>query len=108
MDEDEYLQVAEIALRKIVDGFEDIDPDEADLESSGDVITITFPSGKRCVVNTQRPSRQIWLAGAQRAWHFSYESTGGRWMDDKGTGTELFQAISDLVKDGSGVTLALK
>jgi CyaY protein len=102
MDESTYQRLADAAFRTIGDAFENVDPELVDCESAGDVVTLTLRGGKRCVVNTQRPARQIWLAANARAWHFSYEPGGGRWMDDKGQGDELFATIARIVKESTG------
>ena len=83
---------------------EDVDPDLAvDCEAAGDVITLTVRGGKKYVVNTQRPTRQLWLAAASRAWHFSYEEKSMRWMDDRGSGEDLFAVLARVVLEGAGV-----
>lgn len=105
MDEPRYQQLADVAFRKIESMLEDVDADDVDVERAGDVITLTFRDRKKCVVNTQRPTRQIWLAANARAWHFGYEEATKRWMDDKGQGIELFARIAEIVKEHAGVDL---
>ncbi len=95
----------DVAFRKVIDLFESVDTDLADCEAAGDVITITFAGKKRCVVNTQRPTCQIWLAANARAWHFSYDEAVGNWLDDKGQGHELFATLTSLAEDWGGVRL---
>jgi CyaY protein len=107
MDEATYQALADEAMARIEDAFKDVDPDEVDCERAGDVLTLTFADGKRCVVNTQRPTRQLWLAANARAWHFSYDPTGKRWVDDKGGTVELFQQIRTVTKDLAGLDLVL-
>ncbi len=107
MDEHEFERHAAAAWKRLLDLFENVDPDDADLEPSGDVVRIDLRGGQRIVLNTQRPTRQLWLAGGQRAWHFSYDTASARWLDDKGHGDELFSVIARLVKDGVGVELPL-
>jgi CyaY protein len=108
MDESTYQALADKAFRSIGDAFEDVDSDLADCEVAGDVVTVTLKGGKRCIVNTQRPTRQIWLAANARAWHFSWDAAGARWMDDKGRGDELFATLSRVVKEGAGVELVFR
>jgi CyaY protein len=103
MDEPTYLRLADEAFHTIADAFEDVDPDAVDCEVAGDVVTLSLRGGKRFVVNTQRPTRQIWLAAAARAWHFSYDEGSLRWMDDKGSGEDLFTVLARVVLEGSGV-----
>ena len=103
MDESTYQRLADAALKTIVDAFEDVDSEKVDVDTVGDVVTLTLSGGRRCVVNTQRPARQIWLAANARAWHFSWDAAGERWLDDRGRGDDLFGTIARIVKDGAGV-----
>ena len=104
MDELLYERLASTAFKRVIDLFEDIDPDDADVESSGDVVRIELAGGRRVVLNTQRPVRQIWLAGGQAAWHFGYDAESERWLDDKGRG-ELFEVLRRIVREMSGLQL---
>jgi CyaY protein len=106
MDERRYQNLAEGVFRTLVDLFEEIDAEDADLETTGDVIRITFRGGARVVINTQRPARQIWLAGGARAWHFSYDEPSSAWLDDK-SHEELFATVATLTRDAIGVELPL-
>src|SRR5450631_2747907 len=99
MDDLAYQHLADQTFRRIGDVFEDVDTDLVDCEIAGDVVTLTFADKKRCVVNTQRPTRQIWMAANARAWHFSYDEQKSAWMDDKGQGSELFATIARVVKE---------
>jgi CyaY protein len=108
MDETRYLQLADEAFRAIGNAFEDIDPDVVDCEVAGDVVTLTLRGGKKCIVNTQRPTRQIWLAAEARAWHFSWDEPTRRWLDDKGRGDELFTTIARVVKEGAGADVSFR
>ena len=71
----------------------------------GDVLTIAFKNGVKAVLNTQRPTRQLWLAARANAWHFDYDAATDRWVDDKGKGHELLETLLgrrvDLVTDKS-------
>ena len=103
MDEPRYLQLADGAFRAIEDALDDVDTSDVDVESAGGVLTLTLKDGVRCVINTQRPTRQIWLAARARAWHFAYDEASERWMDEKGTGAELFATLAEILAKGSGV-----
>ena len=105
MDESRYEQLAGDALSRVMDLFEDVEPEDADVDPSGDVIRIALRNGGHIVVNTQRAAHQIWLAGAQRGWHFSYDEASERWMDDRGEGDELFATVRTLVRDAIGLDL---
>jgi len=103
MDESKYLALAHAAFDKIQDALEDVDPADVDVDSAGDVVTLTMKDGVKCIVNTQRPTRQIWLAARARAWHFAYDEGKKQWLDDKGTGAELFATVASILKEGSNV-----
>ncbi|HEY6463313.1 MAG TPA: iron donor protein CyaY [Polyangiaceae bacterium] len=105
MDESTYQKLADAAFRAIGDAFEDVDTDVVDCETAGDVVTLTLRGGKRCVVNTQRPARQIWLAANAQAWHFSWDEASKRWVDDRGRAEDLFATIARIVKEGTGTEI---
>jgi CyaY protein len=102
MDDRSFRHLADATFRAILDGFEAIDADDADVESAGNTLTITFRNGQRCVVNTQSAVHQIWLAGGQSAWHFSYDEQRQRWLHDKGSGDELFACLAELSQAAIG------
>ena len=105
MDESAYQHLADRTFRRIEDALKDVDADDVDVERSGDVVTLTFKGNKRCVLNTQRPTRQIWLAATSRAWHFSYDAAKDAWIDDKRPDVELFKTVEDIVKQGAGIAI---
>lgn len=103
MDDKAYAHLADDALKHIESMLEMVDADDVDLERAGDVITLTFRDKKKCVINTQRPTRQMWLAANARAWHFNYDEASKKWIDEKGTGIELFTQIASIVKTSAGI-----
>ncbi|HVZ31626.1 MAG TPA: iron donor protein CyaY [Polyangiaceae bacterium] len=103
MDEQRFRHLADDTFRRILDGFDAIDADEADVETAGNTIHIVFRGGARCVVNTQTAARQIWLAGGQSGWHFSYDGATHQWLHDKGTGDELFSTLARITQEAIGV-----
>jgi CyaY protein len=105
MDDTTYQKLASQVLRQVEDLFEDIDAEDVDYERAGDVLTLTFKSGKKCVLNTQRPTRQMWLAAGARAWHFSFDAASGTWLDDKGQNIELLAQVRAIVLEFSGLSL---
>lgn len=105
MDDKRYQELADEALREILDLFDDVDVDDADAETTGNVVTIRYRDRSRCVVNTQSAAHQMWLAGAGRGWHFSWDDDAGAWKHDKGTGDELFAVLRKITKDASGIDL---
>jgi CyaY protein len=111
VDERAYQHLADATFKRLEDALKDVDTDRVDCERAGDVVTLTFPNGQKCIVNTQRPTRQIWLAATARAWHFDWSDAKKAWLDDKGRiGTdgaplELFGEVKRIVREASGVEL---
>jgi CyaY protein len=108
MDDQRFKHLADQTFRSIMDGFDGIDADDADVESAGNTLNISFRNGQRCVVNTQSAVHQIWLAGGQSAWHFSYDDSKQRWLHDKGSGDELFACLTRLTQAAIGKTPAFR
>ncbi len=113
MEENAYQHLADAAFRHIEKAFADVDADDVDCERAGDVVTLTLKGGKKCIVNTQRPTRQIWLAANARAWHFEWDAKAERWLDDKGeknadgSRVELFGTLTRIVRESSGIDVDL-
>ena len=107
MDDKRFQHMADDVFRAVERAFEDVDAEVVDCETAGDVLTLGFKGGKRCVLNTQRPTHQLWLAANARAWHFSYDESSGNWMDDKGQGAELYATVAAIVKDQAGIDLSI-
>jgi CyaY protein len=104
MDEQSYRHLADATFKRILDGFDAIDADDADVDTAGNTINIAFRNGARCVINTQSSVRQIWLAGGQSGWHFSYDEAARQWLHDKGSGDELFATLARLTREAIGQT----
>ena len=105
MDEVRYNQLVAVAFRRILAAADAIDPDVLEADSTGDMVTLTARSREKCIVNTQRAVRQIWVAGKSQGIHFSYDEASGTWKDDKGRGLELFSFVADVVNDLTGENL---
>jgi CyaY protein len=104
MDDSTYERLAADTFGIVLDLFQDVDPDDADVDAAGDVMRIDLRGGQRIVLNTQRPVHQLWLAGGQAAWHFTFDEPSRHWLDDKGRG-ELFEILRGLIRDALGVEL---
>jgi CyaY protein len=106
MDEARYNQLAATVFKRMVAAADGIDPDVLEADSTGDMLTLTAPSREKCIVNTQRAVRQIWVAGRSQGIHFSYDEATGTWKDDKGRGLELFSFVAQVVREISGADFA--
>jgi CyaY protein len=107
MDEARYNQLVAAAFKRLLAAADAIDPDVLEAESTGDMLTLTSRSREKCVINTQRAVKQIWVAGKGQGIHFSYDEATGTWRDDKGKGLELFAFVGDVVRELTGESLNL-
>ncbi len=107
LEESRYNQLVSAAFKKLLAAADLVDPDVLEADSTGDMVTLTSASGEKCVVNTQRAVRQIWVAGKSQGIHFSFDEASGTWRDDKGKGLELYAFVASVVKEISGALLAL-
>lgn len=105
MDESRYNALVGPIFKRILAAADGIDPDVLEADSTGEMVTLTAASGEKCIVNTQRAARQIWVAGKSQGIHFSYDDATGTWKDDKGKGLELLTFVADVVRSISGVDL---
>jgi len=79
----------------------------ADIEAtrSGNVLTLEMGDGSKIVVNSQTPTRQIWVAARSGGFHYDWRD--GAWRDTR-DGTELFASLSRLVSAQSGSAVVLR
>ena len=102
MTESEYQTLADEVFRNVEGSLDKLDAELVDYTRSGDVLTLTFANKVRAVMNTQRPTRQMWLAAKANAWHFDYDASKKQWFDDK-QGRELLLVLGSKVKENAGV-----
>src|SRR4051812_11938803 len=97
MTEAEFRQRVQTTLDRIEKGFENVDPDLAECEQSLGSMTITLSDRSRCILSVQPSVRQLWLALAARgtAYHFNFDETSRKWIDDKGRGVELVSFLKN-------------
>lgn len=104
LDEQTYDKLFSTLFRSLDDALADADPDVLEVMRTGDMITMTLASGKKCILNTQRAVRQLWLAARAEAWHFDWHPEAAAWLDDKGRG-ELKTILRGIVRDEAGQDL---
>lgn len=105
--ESNYFERAKKAFARIETACDTVDVDVVDCErTTGDVITILFLNGVKCVINTQRPTQQIWVASNAQAWHFGWDEASGAWLDPRRENAELFDSLTRIVTTNAGIELA--
>jgi CyaY protein len=102
MDEKQYRHLVDQAFAAIDAAFADIDPDLAESLVAQGSLTVIFPGGRKLIVSPQTPVRQIWVAFKDRAWHLDHDAASGRWLDDRGQGTELYALVETITREATG------
>jgi len=103
MTESEFNERAEAALRALELAIDAVDAG-IDCSRSGGVVTLELENDTKVVVNTQLPTRQIWVAARSGGYHFGYD--GQKWRDTR-DGSELFAALSRLLSTQGGRPVVL-
>jgi len=103
MTESEFIEQAEATLRALESAVDAADAG-IDCTRAGGVLTLELDNDTKIVVNTQLPTRQIWVAARSGGFHFSYD--GHRWRDTRG-GSELFATLSELISGQAGRAVVL-
>lgn len=107
MPEARYNSLVSGVFKRILAAADTVDPDMLEADSTGDMVTLTAANGEKCIINTQRAVRQLWVAGKGQGIHFTLDESTGRWMDDKGKGLEVLAFVREVVEAIAGVKLAL-
>jgi CyaY protein len=107
IDEKSYRQLLDQAFARIDDAFEEIDPDLAEVALSLGTLTITYPGNLRMMLTPQPSPRQLWVAFRDRAWHFDYDPTNERWLDDRGQGIDVYKLIEETTREVAGVQVMI-
>jgi iron donor protein CyaY len=108
MEEKLYRQLVDDTFRRIDAAFENVDPDLAESTFSQGTLIIVFREKQELILSPQAPTRQIWAAFRDRAWHFGLRAEGDGWVDDRGQGIDLFALIADLARTTAGVTVSIR
>ena len=103
-DDSDFTARAERTLDAIETAVEAL---AADIETTraGNVLTVELADGSKIIVNSQAPTRQIWVAA--RSGGFHYEWRDGAWRDTR-DGSELFAALSRLISSQGGEAVVLR
>jgi CyaY protein len=96
MDDVQFDKIADEELHHLEKVLGELDPDEAEVELSQGVLTLTFGDGERLIVNSHRAAGEIWMAAFRQAWHFAPKQADGgyQWRTAK---DELRATLSALL-----------
>ena len=70
--------------------------DAVDADLANGILTLEFEDGTKYIINSHAAARQIWMAAALSAMHFSWN--GAKWIDSK-SGAELFAEVGRVVAE---------
>lgn len=103
MTESEFNELADAVFNRIE---QTIDASGADIDCNlnGPVLELEFADGTQIVINRHGPNQEIWLAAKSGGFHYAHQD--GRWFSQR-DGSELFGKLSELIRLGSGETIAL-
>ena len=104
MTESEFIELAEATLGALESAVDAVDAG-VDCTRSGGVLTLELENDTKIIVNTQLPTRQIWVAARSGGFHFGFD--GSAWRDTR-EGGELFAALSKLVSAQGGRAVVLR
>ena len=106
--ESEYRNRIHELYKVIENAFENIDPDIAECENTLGAMTLVFADQTRCILSAQPSVRQLWLALASRgtAYHFNYDESSRKWMDDKGRG-DLNSILEEFFFEMTGIKIGV-
>jgi CyaY protein len=72
------IQYVDAHLSALIDGGADLDFDR-----SGDVITIEFSDGEKCVITPQAPMDQLWISANYSGHRFNWSREKHQWEHEK-------------------------
>ena len=103
----EFAERVERLLSSIDAAFDRLgDEHDIDVERTGTVLTITFESGRRMVVNSQEANREVWLAAKSGGFHYRWDDDRATWDDTRGD-VDLKTRLATLVEEETGTPLVL-
>jgi CyaY protein len=102
MTESEFNELTDAVFERIE---KTLDASGTDIECSlnGPVLELEFDDDSKVIINRHGPNQEIWLAAKSGGFHYAMQD--GQWVS-KRDGSELFGKLEELVRLGSGKTLA--
>ena len=69
--ETQYNHLIDEIYRDIEDQLDELEQD-LDVDSSGSVLTVTFPNGSQVILSRQLATREIWVAAKSGGFHLQW------------------------------------
>lgn len=103
MNDTEFNTLVDATLLALEDALEDLDID-IDMETAGGILTLTFASGSKVIVNRQGATREIWVAARSGGFHCGRQ--GDAWVCNT-TGETLPALLSRVCSEQAGEAVRL-
>lgn len=107
LDEKTYRRILDDTFARIDRAFDGVDPDLAEVSIGQGTLTITFAGNLRLMLTPQPSPRQLWVAFRDRAWHFDWDPSASKWIDDRGQQIEALSLVEDLTKQQTSLTIPI-
>jgi CyaY protein len=99
VNESEFNRLAEAALARVAQAFDDSGIDcDSGFKGEG-VLEVEFDDGAKLVVNRHAAAQEIWVADRSGGFHF--RCVDGRWVGTR-DGRELMEVLGELATAHSG------
>jgi CyaY protein len=102
-----FRERAEATLARLERAIDDLADDfDIDVLRAGNVVTLTFETGHKIIVNTQEAAGEIWVAARSGGFHYRWDEAASQWRDTRSS-EDLRVALGRLVGDETGTTPTL-
>lgn len=72
MDDSSFQEIVDEVFLEIEDKVDELN-DDIDVDSSGGVLTLTFPNGTSVILSRQISSHEIWIAAKSGGFHLAFD-----------------------------------
>ena len=72
MDDSSFQEIVDKVFLEIEDKVDELN-DDIDVDSSGGVLTLTFPNGTSVILSRQISSHEIWIAAKSGGFHLAFD-----------------------------------
>lgn len=103
MSEREFNQRVDDTLIRIEEAIEASGAD-IDFETSAGILTLTFESGSKVIINRQSATGELWVAARSGGFHCRWQDDG--WVCNT-TGETLSALLTRVVSEQAGEALAI-
>ncbi len=103
MNDREFEDAVDAVFDRISDDIDALDYD-LDVDSSGNILSVTFPNASVVVVSRQVANHEIWVAAKSGGFHLAF--SGGDWSCGT-TGESLSELLGRIFTEQLGAPVAL-